>query len=262
MKLEGKTAVITGAASGFGKATALKFAEEGVSNLMLTDLNEGGLGETKEAVAAIQPNTKVECRKADVSNEADVKGFIDESVKLFKSLDIVFNNAGIEGFSSPIDEMPYDLFRKTIAINMDSVFLGMKYALGYMKTAGKGSIINTASIGGLVALPESIDYVAAKHAIVGMTKNAAAEYGRYGVRVNAICPGVVMTELHKRVIAAQASHGSAESEMLIERNRQSVPLGRYGEVREIAETVCFLASDDSSYINGVAIAIDGGYTVL
>ena len=262
MKLKGKTAVITGGASGFGKASAIKFVQEGVKNLLLVDLNEPGAEETKQIASKLSNDCTIKTIRADVSNEADVKAFIDEAISSFGALDILFNNAGIEGFSNPIDEMPFESFCKTMSINMNSVFLGMKYALAYMKNNGGGSIINTSSIGGLIALPESIDYVAAKHAINGMTKNAAAEYGKYNIRTNAVCPGVVMTELHRRVITAQAGGDEEVVKQLIENNTQGTPLKRYGEVEEIANLVAFLASDESSYINGVSIAIDGGYTVL
>ncbi|MDR0874903.1 MAG: glucose 1-dehydrogenase [Clostridiales Family XIII bacterium] len=262
MKLKGKTAVITGAASGLGKATALKFAGEGIKNLTLVDLNPEGLEVTKLEVLAIEPGIKLLLQSADVAREDDVKAFIEETIEHFGALDILFNNAGIEGFSNPIEDMPFEAFSKTISINLFSVFLGMKYALGYMKQAGGGSIINTSSIGGLVALPNSIDYVATKHAVIGMTKNAAAEYGPYGIRTNAVCPGVVMTGLHKRVVTAQAQQAGEDPQILIERNKQSIPLKRYGEADEIADLVCYLASDESSYVNGVAIAVDGGYTVL
>jgi len=260
-KLDGKTAIITGSAAGFGKATALKFAAEG-ANLTLIDLNENGLAVTKSKILEKYPGCKTLPIKADVSDEAAVKGFVDATINTFGGLDIMFNNAGIEGHTAFTADMPFDMFKRDLSINLHSVFLGMKYAIGYMKDHGGGSIVNTSSIGGLVALPGSCGYVATKHAIIGMTKNAAAEYGNVGIRTNAVCPGFVMTDLHKRVLNGLGGGNKAIIQQMIDNNSKSTPLGRYGEPGEIADLVLFLASSDSAYINGVAITIDGGFTVL
>ena len=262
MKLKGKNAVITGAASGIGQATALKFAREGVANLTLADLNEAGLEGTKKEVLAIDPKIGIQLHTSDVTQEQDVKAFIDDTVQTFGSIDILFNNAGIAGGSHPIDEMPFEIFQRGIAINLYGVFFGMKYALGYMKAAKKGSIINTSSIGGLVALPGSADYVAAKHGIVGLTKIAAAEYGPYGIRTNAICPGPVVTSLYKGIITADAAAASINPDDLFDRDKKMIPFRRPGEVEEVANLVSFLASDEASYLSGSIIAIDGGYTAM
>ncbi len=260
-KFSGKTAIITGAAGGFGKATALKFAAEG-ANLTLVDLNEGGLEKAKAEILEQCPACKTLLVQADVSVEADVKNFVDKTIEAFNSLDIIFNNAGIEGHSAMIADMPFDKFTRDLAINLHSVFLGMKYAIGYMKDHGGGVIVNTASIGGLVALPGSCGYVATKHAIIGLTKNAAAEYGKFGIRANAVCPGFVMTDLHKRVLQGH-SGGNAEVVMqMIAHNEEATPMRRYGTPEEIADLVVFLASPESAYVSGTAIAIDGAFTVL
>ena len=262
MKLRGKTAAITGAAAGIGKAAALKFAEEGIKGLMLVDLNEGALADVVAEINKINSEVQVWTKKADVAKEEDVKAFIDETVKNAGGIDILFNNAGRSGASCAIDELPAETFRKTMEINMYSVFYGLKYALGYMKAAGKGSIISTASIGGLVALPGSIDYVAAKHAIVGMTKSAAVEYGPYGVRTNTICPGPITTDLYKGIASENAERLGITTEDFFKQDCESIPMARQGKPEEIADLVSFLASDESAYINGIAIAIDGGYTSL
>ncbi|HWQ79475.1 MAG TPA: glucose 1-dehydrogenase [Anaerovoracaceae bacterium] len=260
-KLTGKTAIITGAAAGFGRATAFKFAEEG-ANLTLVDLNESGLLETEKAIAEKHPACRILKVKADVSDEAAVRGFVDSTVNTFGGLDIMFNNAGIEGATGFTADMPYDLFRRDLEVNLHSVFLGMKYAIGYMKDHGGGTVVNTSSIGGLVALPGSCGYVATKHAIIGLTKNAAAEYGSAGIRVNAICPGFVMTDLHRRVLKGLAKGDEDRIKEMVASNSKTTPLGRYGEPDEIADLVLFLVSADSAYINGIAVAIDGGFTVL
>ena len=262
MKLKGKNAAITGAASGIGQASALKFAREGIASLTLADLNEAGLEETRKEVLAIDSKIGIRLHAANVSQEQDVKGFIDDAVRSFGAIDILFNNAGIAGGSYAIDEMPFEVFHRAISINLFGVFFGMKYALGYMKAAKKGSIINTSSIGGLVALPNSSDYVAAKHAIAGLTKTAAVEYGPYGIRTNAVCPGPAITNLYKGIMAADAAASNVTPEDLMERDRKMIPFGRQGEAEEIANLVSFLASDEASYISGAIIAIDGGYTAV
>ena len=262
MKLKGKTAIITGGASGFGRASAIKFVQEGAINLLLVDLDVPGLEETKRLLLEINPDVNVILTKADVSKDEDVKAYTEEATTNFNALDIVFNNAGIEGVSMPIDEMPFEEFSKTLSIDLNSVFLGLKYALGYMKDHGGGSIINTASIGGLVALPTSVGYVASKHAIIGMTRNAAGEYGKYNIRTNAVCPGFVMTELHRRIVVRASEKRDISMDEVVEINSAKTPMGRYGEADEIADLVAFLASDEAKYITGQAIAIDGGYVAL
>lgn len=260
-KLSGKTAIITGAAGGFGKAAALKFASEGAS-LTLVDLNEKGLVETRAELENKYPECQVLLAQADVSDETAVRGFVEKTVQHFDSLDIIFNNAGIEGYAANIADMPFDMFKRDLSVNLHSVFLGMKYAIGFMKEHGGGVIINTASIGGLVALPGSCGYVATKHAILGLTKNAAAEYGKFGIRANAICPGFVMTDLHARVLKGFSGGDPEEAKRIAAQNEKATPMGRYGTPEEIADLVLFLASAESSYISGTAIAIDGAFTVL
>jgi NAD(P)-dependent dehydrogenase (short-subunit alcohol dehydrogenase family) len=260
-KLSGKTAIVTGAASGFGKATALKFAREG-ANVTLVDLNESGLREAQKEIAEKYPACRTLLVKADVSNEDDVRGFVEKTVEIFSGLDILFNNAGIEGYSAKIADMPFDMFKRDLSINLHGVFLGLKYAIGYMKDHGGGSIINTSSIGGQFALPGGCNYVAAKHAVIGLTKNAAAEYGSVGIRANAICPGFIMTDLHRRVLQNASGGDPGEFSRLKKKNEDATPMGRYGEPEEIADLVLFLASSDSSFINGDVIEIDGGFGIL
>lgn len=260
-KLTGKVAIITGAAAGFGRATALLFAQEG-ADLTLVDLNETGLSETQRMIKEMCPDCRTLTGTADVSNEEAVQGFVEMTVQKLGGLHIMFNNAGIEGHAAPIADTPFDMFKRDLSINLHSVFLGMKYALQYMMNHGGGAIISTASIGGLVALPGSCGYVATKHAILGLTKNAAAEYGKYGVRANAICPGFVMTDLHARVLKGLGGGDMEKAKKMAQDNEIATPLGRYGTPEEIAKLVLFLASEDSAYISGTAIAIDGAFTVL
>ena len=255
MRLSNKVAIITGAASGFARAASLKFVNEGAAVAMV-DINKAGLEETRKMITEKYPQAKTLAIVADVSKEQDVKGFVETTIKELGGLDIIFNNAGIEGTSAFFADMPFDAFTHDLSINLHSVFLGTKYAVSYMKDHGGGVIVNMASIGGLVALPGSCGYVASKHAIIGLTKSAAAEYGEKGIRANAICPGFVMTELHRRVITKHAGGDEAIIKGMIESNSNSTPLKRYGETEEIADLALFLASPESAYINGVAIAIE------
>ena len=188
----------------------MKFAAEG-DNLTLVDLNEDGLRETSEEIKANYPACKTLVVKADVCDETAVKGYTEDTIKSFNSLDIVFNNAGIEGHTACIAQMPLDKSKRDLAVNRHSVFLDMKCAIAYMEDHGGGAIINTPSIGGHFALPGSSGYVATKHAIVGLTKTAAADYGKRGIRVNTICLGLVMTDLHARLL--KGSTGSAPEDI-------------------------------------------------
>ncbi len=260
MRLQNKAAIITGAGGGFGRATAIKFAKEG-ARLSLVDLNETALRETEGIVKKAMPQAEILCTKADVSSEGDVNAFIDATVQRFGALDILFNNAGIEGITAPIDEMPFDLFQRDLAINLHSVFLGMKYAIAHMKNHGGGSIISTASAAGIIAFPFSSGYVASKHGIIGLTKAAAVEYGAANIRTNAICPGAAMTELHKRT-ARQFAKTEEEAEAFYQANAENVPMKRYAKVEEIADAAVYLASDESSYVNGISLMVDGGFTIV
>lgn len=260
MRLENRVAIITGAAGGFGRATALKFAKEG-AHLSLVDLDENKLRETAKLVREVVPEAKVICIKADVSSEEAVINFVDATIKEFQALDIMFNNAGIEGAIAPIDEMPFELYKRDLAINLHSVFLGMKYAIAYMKKHGGGCVINTSSTAGVKAVPTNAGYVSSKHGILGLTKTAAAEYGPCNIRVNAICPGAVMTDLLQRA-ATELSGGEGNVKEFSDKASQNIPLKRFGRPEEVADAVLFLASDESSYINGAELMIDGGVTVM
>jgi NAD(P)-dependent dehydrogenase (short-subunit alcohol dehydrogenase family) len=250
MKLANKVALITGAGSGMGRAAALIFAGEG-AKIAAVDINEA---DAKETVATITKNggTAVALR-ADVSKSEDAKRMVEETVAKLGALNIIYNNAGIEGESNFVSNMTEDQFDRVIAINLRGVFLGMKYALPHLIKAGGGSIINTASIAGLVAVRGGAGYCASKAGVLALTRVAALEYGRYNIRVNAICPGAIETAMAKRIRGGAPPNPKAIQRISV--------LGRMAEPEEIAKVALFLASDDSSFATGAPFIIDGGWTV-
>lgn len=250
MKLENKIAIITGAGSGMGKVAALMFAKEG-AKIAAADVTDA----VKETVAEIaKAGGKAIAITADVSKAPDVKRMVDETVAQLGAPNIMYNNAGIEGESNFTSNMSEEGFDRVIAINLRGVFLGMKYVLPHMMKARGGSIINTASIAGLVGIKGGIGYSAAKAGVIAMTRVAAAEYGRYNIRINAICPGAIETPMAKRI----RGEGVAPNPAAIKRISL---LERMAQPEEIAKVALFLASDDASFATGAPFIIDGGWTV-
>ncbi len=247
-RLDDKVAVITGAGSGMGRTAARLFAAEG-AKLVLADVNVAG-GE--EAAASIRAGGgEAVFQRADVSNELEVKALIDRAVAAHGWLDILFNNAGIEGPSAHLTEQSLDDFQRVLAVNLTGVFLGMKHTLPVMARQNAGSVINTASVAGLVGWHGAAAYSASKAGVVNLTRTAALENARYNVRVNCICPGVVNTVMVERITG-----GSAES---LERLKRMQPMPRVGEAEDIARMALFLASDESTFVTGAAMVVDGGY---
>jgi 3-oxoacyl-[acyl-carrier protein] reductase len=250
MKLANKVAIITGAGSGMGKTAAKLFAAEG-AKIAAADITEGPV---KETVAEItKAGGEALAIRADVSKAPDVKRMVDEAIAKFGALDIIYNNAGIEGDSAFLSNMTEEQFDRVIAINLRGVFLGMKFALPHMMKARSGSIINTASIAALVAIKGSTAYAAAKAGVIAMTRVAALEYGRYNIRVNAICPGAIETPMAERVRGGVAPNPAAIKRISL--------LERMARPEEIAKVALFLASDDASFATGAPFIIDGGWTV-
>jgi NAD(P)-dependent dehydrogenase (short-subunit alcohol dehydrogenase family) len=250
MKLDGKNALITGAGSGMGRATALLFAREG-AKVAAIDIDEKAAAETATQIE--RNGGKAVAIRADVSVEADAKQMVETAARRLGTPGILFNNAGIEGESAFIGKMTAEAFDRVIAINLRGVFLGMKYVLPPMVDAGGGSIINQASIAGMVAVRGGAAYSAAKAGVIAMTRVAALEYARFNIRVNCICPGGIETEMAKRI------RRGAEPDPKDVR-RISV-LGRMGEPEEIANMALFLASSDSSFATGAPFVVDGGWTI-
>jgi 3-oxoacyl-[acyl-carrier protein] reductase len=251
MKLANKVALITGAGSGMGKSAALIVSREG-AKVAAVDINEAQVKET--AAEITQQGGSAIALRADVSKSEDVKRMVDETVAKFGALNIVYNNAGIEGESNFISNMTEEQFDRVIAINLRGVFLGMKYALPHLIKAGGGSIINQASIAGLIAVRGGAGYAAAKAGVIALTRVGAVEYGRYNIRVNAICPGAIETPMAQRIRQGQPPNPKAIQRISV--------LGRMAEPEEIAKVALFLASDDSSFATGAPFIIDGGWTIM
>lgn len=247
-KLENKTAVITGGAGSIGKATAALFLEEG-AKVLLVDLDEEALKQT----AAELGNENISWCAADVSNTDDVKRYANEAKKTFGSVDIFFNNAGIEGVVKPVTDYPEDEFDKVMAVNVKGVWSGNKYIVPLM--ADGGSIILSSSVAGLAGTPNVSAYVASKHAIIGLMRSLAYEVAEKKIRVNTINPSPVDNRMMRSLENGFAPGKGDQAKKGFE---QTIPLGRYAKPEEIAKAVLFLAGDDSQFITGTTQVIDGG----
>jgi len=247
-RLKDKVAIITGGAAGIGKKTAALFLNEGAS-VMLVDLNKERLETTSKELNS----SKLAYFVADVSNPVDVKHYTDETISRFGKINIFFNNAGIEGKSSSIEDYPNDIFDKVIAVNLKGVWYGCKYVIPRM--AEGGSVIITSSVAGLKGFKGLGAYVTSKHGIIGIMRVAALEFADRKIRVNTIHPGPVNTHMMRRIETDISPENSAEVQKGFE---AIVPFGRYAEASEIANMVLYLASDESSYVNGSTYVIDGG----
>jgi 2,5-dichloro-2,5-cyclohexadiene-1,4-diol dehydrogenase 1 len=249
--LAGKTIIITGSGSGIGRAAALLFAEAG-ARLLLADQNESGVQET--AAMVTDAGGKALARKIDVSKEVEVVALVEATLETYGRLDGAFNNAGVQMINKLVEDLTIEDWHRVNDINATGVFLCMKHQIKAMRKTGGGAIVNTASANASVAQPYSGEYVASKHAVVGITRGAATEALETGVRVKAVLPGMINTpmiagllespEFRPRYAAALARH----------------PIGRFGEPEDVAYVARFLLSDQSAFVNGAAIAVDGGYT--
>jgi NAD(P)-dependent dehydrogenase (short-subunit alcohol dehydrogenase family) len=248
---ENKVVLITGGTSGIGRATAVAFAKEGAKVIV------SGRRETEgsETVAQIiKAGGKGLFLKSDVSDETQVKQLVDAVVDQFGRLDIAFNNAGFEGNLAPVTEQTVENYDKVFGINVKGVFLSMKYEIAAMLKTGGGSIVNTSSIAGSVGFPNANIYVASKHAVNGLTKTAALEVAKQGIRINTVSPAAIQTDMLDRFIGDEA----AEQKKAYFAGMH--PIGRLGHVDEIASAVLYLSSPGASFITGQDFLIDGGYT--
>lgn len=250
--LAGKSIIVTGAAGAIGGATAHVLGREG-ARLLLVDLNEEGLSARERELRAA--GAEVASRCADVSQSAAVKGFIDAAVARYGRLDGLFNNAGVEGHIAPTWEYDIEEFDRVTRVNTNGVFLGMRHALPLMIAQGSGAIVNTASIGSERGLAGACTYNASKHAVVGLTRTAAAEAGPKGIRVNCVMPGVIDTPLLESVLGPLFGGDIALGKKTL---GKIAPLERIGQPVEIGEVVAFLLSDAASFVTGAAWSIDGG----
>lgn len=248
--LHGKSVLVTGAASGIGLATARLAAREGARVTLCDRDEEKGTSGTAAIVAGGGHALFVQM---DVTDEAEVSAAVDACVRAFGRIDGAFNNAGIatdsSGKSGKTADIAFDAWQRVLAVNLTGVWQCMRHEIRHMLAAGGGSIVNNASIAGLVGLPGQAAYTASKHGVVGLTKSAAADYAGQGLRINAICPGFVETPLTADTFQRVGPKILA-----------AVPARRFGSPQEIAEAVVWLLSDRSSFVTGAAMAADGGYT--
>jgi NAD(P)-dependent dehydrogenase (short-subunit alcohol dehydrogenase family) len=243
-----KTAIITGGGSGFGREVALKLAKKG-TNISVVDISKENGEETVKLCKEL--GSEAVFIQADVSKVEDVEKYVAQTLDSFGKIDLFFNNAGISGSGVRTVECSIEEFNSIVDVNLKGAFYGLKFVVNEMLKTDGGAIVNTASLGGLVGIPTLGVYSATKHAIVGLTKAIAGEYGRENIRINAIAPGTNETPMVK-----------AYPKEAIEQMAEAVPMGRLGQPHEVADVVCFLLSDEASYIHGAVISIDGGAAAL
>jgi NAD(P)-dependent dehydrogenase (short-subunit alcohol dehydrogenase family) len=248
LSLSGKVALVTGGASGIGRATALAFAEQGIA-VVVADINVEGGEHTARSIR--DAGGKAQFVRCDVTRDAEVKALVEHSVTTYGSLDYAFNNAGIELERERLADGSESDFDAIMNVNVKGVWLCLKHELPVMVAQGGGAIVNTASVAGLVASPRMSVYGASKHAVVGLTKTAAVEYAKKKVRVNAICPGIIDTEMYRRV-------HDADPKTVDDIVKAFHPVGRAGTVDEVAGAVLYLCSDSATFTTGQALAVDGG----
>jgi NAD(P)-dependent dehydrogenase (short-subunit alcohol dehydrogenase family) len=253
IRLDGRVAVVTGAAGVIGTATMRLLAERG-ARIVAVDRKPQ---ELQTAVRDLPASAQVLSLTADVTDENEVAEYVHAAVEKFGTIDAFYNNAGIEGDVAPITRYSLETFRRVLDVNVVGVFLGMKHVLPVMLRQNKGSIINTASIAGLLGSPEVAVYSASKHAVIGLTKSAAQECAATGVRVNCVCPGLIDSRMLSAIIEGRnPGNAPVPHDRIVER----IPARRLGQASEVASIVAFLASDEASYVSGSAYTVDGGRT--
>jgi NAD(P)-dependent dehydrogenase (short-subunit alcohol dehydrogenase family) len=250
ISFENQVALVTGAASGLGLATAKAFAQSGAS-VVLADTNEKAVHSAAEELSA--QGHKTLAIKCDVADDAQVEAMVDRTVATFGRLDAAYNNAGVQNVIAEAADASREDFDRVIGVNLRGVWSCMKFELRQMLKQGSGAIVNCSSIGGLVGGAKRGTYQASKHAVLGLTKSAALDYAARGIRINAVCPGIIHTSMLDRMMETQAD---ALNAML-----KDVPIGRLGRPEEIASAVLWLCSSAASLMIGHALTVDGGYTI-
>lgn len=251
MRFDNKLVLVTGGGGGIGRASALAFARAG-AKVAVTDRDVKAGEETAAQVQAL--GAEAIFIKADVTQAAEVQAMVAQVVAHYGRLDCAFNNAGIEEEHMRLADCDEAIFDRIMGVNVKGVWLCMKYQIAQMLTQGGGSIVNTASVAGLVGAPKMSAYSASKHAVIGLTKSAAVEYGRKRIRVNAVCPAVIRTVMFERAVLADPKLGQAVTNIH--------PIGRIGEADEVAAAVLWLSSDAASFVTGHAHTVDGGLTSI
>jgi NAD(P)-dependent dehydrogenase (short-subunit alcohol dehydrogenase family) len=251
--LAGKSALVTGAAAGIGRATALALAAAG-ARVVVSDIDAAGLDETARMVAAAGGEARA--MPCDVSDPAAVQALVDATVAAFGRLDCAVNNAGIEGTMAPLADHTLANLDQILAVNLKGTFYCLQSEIRAMLATGGGAIVNLSSVAGLIGFPGLSPYVASKHAVNGLTKNAALEYGKAGIRVNSVCPGGIDTRMLDS-LAAQATGGAQSSHEMLDPLH---PIGRIGRPEEVADLIVWLVSPRAGFVTGAIVPVDGGYT--
>ena len=250
LSFENRVALVTGAASGMGLATAKAFAEAGAA-VVLADFREDTVKAQAQKLAVV--GHKAIAIRCDVSDEVQVAAMVDRTVAEFGRLDAAFNNAGVMAHIAPTADSTYEEWERVIGINLRGVWSCMKYELQQMQRQGSGAIVNNASVGALTGNPGIGSYIASKHGVIGLTRTAALEYVKNGIRVNAVNPGLIDTQIARDVVSGdEQAYGEIA---------KSVPIGRAGRPEEIASAVLWLCSPEASYVVGQALTVDGGMTI-
>jgi NAD(P)-dependent dehydrogenase (short-subunit alcohol dehydrogenase family) len=242
-----KVAIITGGSSGIGRATAVALAKQGVKIAIAARRAKEGEETVRLVKEAGSDGVFV---KTDVANEDDVRSLVEKTIKMYGRLDYAFNNAGIEETMTPLVDQTSDIFNQIMNVNVKGVWLGMKYEIPQMIRNGGGAIVNMSSGAGVIGIPQMPIYVASKHAVLGLTKSAALEYAKSGIRINAIAPGVVETGMLERA--------AEDNKQFVETLKSMHPIGRIGDPEEIANAVVWLLSDKASFVLGHTLLVDGG----
>jgi len=256
MDFKDKVALVTGGGNGIGRETAMGFARLGAKVVVVDRDTAGGEG---TAGAIRQQGGEALFVAADVTRSADVQNYVKAALDAYGRIDCFFNNAGIEGKVAPVAEIDEAVFDQVISVNLKGVFLGLRHVLPVLLRQKSGSVVNTASVAGVIASPGMAAYVASKHGVIGLTKTAAVEVARQGVRVNAVCPGPIDTRM---IHSIEGLYSPEDPAGAARRYQAALPSGRYGTAEEVAQVVLFLCSDLAGNVNGAQWVVDGGRTAV